>query len=108
MFAATLLLLSSLTADYGPLTWDNLNSSDDWDCYTVDGTPYCEFDVAPCHYEESPDECTVVLAFRAGVSTHSVRPCASGIPGCQVETWTSPMVELDHQLIARPLHPDTW
>jgi len=106
MISTVLVLLSSL---FGPMTWDNLNSYDEWDCYTVEGKAFCQTELSPCHYQESVAECTVVVALSAGENRTRIRPCQSRIPGCTIETWSSPVLEVaDANRIARPLYPDIW
>lgn len=104
MYSAIILFL---TMTYGNLSWDNLNQSNDWDCYSVDGDKVCQVDIQPCHYVESPEECRVVISFRAGKNFHSLHACQSKIPGCVVETWTSPIQYVEEPLI-RPVFKDRW
>lgn len=40
---------------------DNPMVDDGWDCYTVEGRPECVKDIFPCHFEDGPEECRVIL-----------------------------------------------
>lgn len=52
---ALILFARLLFVQPEPLTTDDV-----WDCYTAsDGSKVCERTLNPCHYEQSPAECTV-------------------------------------------------